>query len=191
MTVNRGAESAADPALSENTVYRALDELADRVVGYTNTIPLREETFRKILNGEQDDSKISGHHVVPFDTGESIYLYFMSIVIEPGARRMNQGIYQEAFELLLSAVEAKILDYYRLFGTKVIEIGAVGWTVEGRQLCEALGLQQYGTDKAGNPTYSLQVTNAVSHRGKLRGLLYRLKKSYEVPAAIAKNNQSL
>src|SRR5205807_1800 len=117
-----------------------IDELADRVVGYTNTIPLREETFRKILNGEQDDSKISGHHVVPFDTGESIYLYFMSIVIEPGARRMNQGIYQEAFELLLSAVEAKILDYYRLFGTKVIEIGAVGWTVEGRQLCEALGL---------------------------------------------------
>jgi hypothetical protein len=102
----------------------------------------------------------------------------MSVAIEPGARRVGQGVFQESFELLMAGIEHKIVDYWRRFGTEVVELGAVGWTPEGRHLCEALGLQRRGVDCQNNPIFTALVKDAVQSQGRLGGLIFRLKERY-------------
>lgn len=158
-----------------------VDEPGNRVVGYVNAMPLREGVFRRILSGQLDDNEITADDLIPFDSGGPVWLYLMSVAIEPGARRISQGIYQEGFERLMSGLEEKAIDYWHRFGTRVQEVGAVGWTPEGRHICEALGLIQQGVDRQGYPTYSISVSDIVQRRCRLGGLLYRLKERYSSP----------
>jgi len=141
-------------------------------------MPVREAVFRRLVSGGLNDNQVTGDDLVPFDRGEPVYLYLMSVAIEPGARRVGQGIYQEGFERLMAGLEDKLMDYWRRFGTRVQEIGAVGWTPEGRQLCESLGLARSGRDPQGNPAYCLQVDGATNRHGRLGGLVFRLKNRY-------------
>ncbi len=157
-----------------------VDELGDRAVGYVNAMPLREDVFRRVIAGSTNDDEIRADDLLPFDMGEPVWLYLMSVAVEPGARRVGQGIYQEGFELLLSGVEEKLIEYWRGYGTRVREIGAVGWTPEGRRICEGLGLAARGIDRQANPTYSLAVDEAVKRPGRLGGLVYRLRERYRM-----------
>jgi hypothetical protein len=155
------------------------DHLTDRVIGYINAMPLKEPVFRKVISGDLNDNDITADDVVPYDSGEKIYLYIMSIAIEPGARRLSQGIYQEGFELLFAALERKITEYWINSGTRVVELGAVGWTADGRRMCDMLGLRRRTVDRQGNPTYSLRVDEASRRNKHLGGVLNRLKTRYE------------
>ena len=80
---------------------------------------------------------------------------------------------------LLDALEGKVAEYWRRFSTRVLEVGAVGWTPEGRQMCEALGLIRRGVDQNEFPVYSLAVNDSKVLKGKLAGLPYRLKMIYQ------------
>jgi pimeloyl-ACP methyl ester carboxylesterase len=154
-------------------------EPGNRLVGYVNAMPVREEVFKRIVSGELNDNEITADDLVPFDRGGPVHLYLMSIVIEPRARRIDQGIFQEVFELLVSGVEDKILAYWRRFGTRVVKVAATGWTPEGRHICEALGLVECAVDRQGNPIYALTVDDAVPSRGRFGKLISRIKARYD------------
>lgn len=158
-----------------------IDIIGNRVIGYVNAMPLRREVFENVVAGRLDDNEITADDIASFESGDALSLYLMSIATEPGARHPGQGIYQDAFERLLAGVENKVIDYWHRFGSRVVEIGAVGWTPQGRSLCEALKLPIRGKDKHGNPTYCMTVSNAERRRGKFAGLVYRLKQTYETP----------
>ena len=155
-----------------------IDVPGNRPVGYVNAMPLQEPVFRRIISGKLDDNEVGPDDLLPYDSGKPVWLYLMSIAIEPSARRVGQGIFQEGFERLMAGLEEKILDYWRRFGTRVREIGATGWTPEGRRICEALGLIHRGSDRQGNPIFSLVVDEAESGKGRLGGLIRRLRDGY-------------
>jgi hypothetical protein len=162
-----------------DTYVFLFDELGRRLLGYVNAIPLRESVFRRVLSGELNDNEITAHDIIGMDRGEPVWLYLMSIAIDPGARKTGQGIYQEGFERLLAGVEANLVNYWQRFGSRVAEIGAVGWTAEGCQICESLALRKLGTDRQGNPTYALPVVEATRRPGRLGGFLARLNQRYQ------------
>jgi hypothetical protein len=150
-----------------------------RCVGYVNTMPLRRDAFLRVSNGVLKERDIAPDQLVSFEREGPIWLFLNSIAIEPAARRINQGIFQEASERLIRAAEYKLLRYWQEFGARVVEIVAIGWTAEGRQICETLGLKRRSIDQFGNPVYSLAVDDAVCRRGYLGGLIFRLKERYE------------
>jgi hypothetical protein len=149
-----------------------------RCVGYVNAMPVRQDTFRKISNGSLNERDITPDQLVSFRREGPIWLFLNSIAIEPGARRISQGVFQEAAEYLIRSVEQRLLNYWRDFGARVVEVVAVGWTAEGREMCDTLGLKQRAFDRYGNPVYSLTVDEATYRRGHLGGLIFRLRKQY-------------
>jgi hypothetical protein len=68
-------------------------------------------------------------------------------------RRASQGLFQEPFERLVNGFFGKL--YYYAVNHRIIvtELVSVGWTDQGKKLCEAFGMDQTGNDKDGHPVY--------------------------------------
>jgi hypothetical protein len=149
----------------------------DRILGYANAMPLKKEAFNRVLAGEIEDNEIKGEDIVPYNMAGPIRLYFMSIVIEPDARRIADGVYQRAFERLLYAVISQLVDFRRNYGVTVAEIAAVAWTPEGKVLCEWLGMELVGRDKKGRPIYLISIDERLSRRKDVFAGLHDLYRS--------------
>jgi pimeloyl-ACP methyl ester carboxylesterase len=156
-----------------------LDQNAERVVGYLNAMPVKEEVFDELMRGEKGDPEVTADDIVLFDRPGDFALYIMCVAIEASARRVGQGVFHEALGLLVNALEDKLLRYYRQFGFRVRTVGAVGWTPEGKKLCELLGMQRTGHEYDGHPTYTVDVTKSTSTKHGLGNLMARLSQAYQ------------
>lgn len=155
------------------------DIQSSRLMGYINAFPLNEDAFRKIIKGKVGHADISAADLVPWEQGVPVWLYIMGLSIEPGARRIAQGIYQEAFERLIASFQGNLRRYYRRFGTQVVAIGSSAWTIEGQRLCESLGLAPRFPDRDGHMSYSMEVNQAMRKPGRLGDLVFKLKQEYQ------------
>jgi hypothetical protein len=136
-----------------------------RVLGYANLMPLRAATYDDVLAGKKRDKDIEPADLLPYNQPAPTRLYFMSIAIEQGARRIGDGIYQRAFERLLFAATNQLVQFRRDYGVVVTEIAAVAWTIEGERLCEFLGMKPVGnSDPDGRPIYQIVLNDAVLTR---------------------------
>ncbi len=146
----------------------------DHVLGYVNLMPVKAATYDAILRGEQDDSKIRDFDIVPYQQGGDLQLYVMSIVIDPVARNVRDGAFQGAFEHLMQAAINQLIDLVRECQIRVTKIAAVGWTSEGKRLCELFGMTESAAqDQQGRPIYELRAEN-FSRRGRALFALRRL-----------------
>jgi hypothetical protein len=125
------------------------------VCGYINAMPIRDDCFAKIKEGEIRDNEISNEDILPFLANQTVKLYLMSIAIAPTTRRVNQGLLQEPIERLVSGFIAKLYYYAAQHQIRVSEIVSVGWTRPGEKLCEALGMTRLGTDQDNHPIFHL------------------------------------
>jgi len=164
----------------EPNIYTFLiDRLGQRLIGYVNAMPLTDAAFADVLGGTKDDHEVVAADVTPLQGGRDVKLYLMSIAIEPGARVAADGVFQRTWEMLLWATERKLVDAWRKYGTRVAEVCAVGWTVEGQRICELLGLAHRGADKRGNPIYWATVLGKADPRGRPDSMIKRLRQEYE------------
>ncbi|HYX23696.1 MAG TPA: hypothetical protein VFC23_06040, partial [Thermoanaerobaculia bacterium] len=164
----------------EPDIYTFLVDMnGNRPLGYINAMPVKKGIFEALASGEKDDNQVTADDLVSFQNGGDIYLYLMSIAIEPAARVASEGLFQRSLERLLWAMERKLIDYWRRFGTRIVEVAAVGWTPEGRRLCELLGLREVAKDRHQNPVFRMQVPTGTDSRGRLGHLVERLCQEYE------------
>ena len=80
------------------------DRRGDKVRGYINAMPVRQECFDSIKAGRIKDNQISHDDVIPFLPNQALKLYLMSVTIDPGLRRASQGLFQEPFERLVNGL---------------------------------------------------------------------------------------
>ena len=164
----------------EPNIYTFLfDSLGQRLLGYVNAMPLKEESFAHVLRGRKDDNEVTPADLMTFQEGGDIRLYLMSIAIDPGARVAADGVYQRTWEMLLWATERKLVDAWRKYGTRIVEVCAVGWTGEGQRISELLGLVKNRVDRRGHPIYSARLLGPADPGGRPGSMITRLRHEYE------------
>lgn len=148
----------------EPDIYTYLKDRTDRsMVGYVNAMPLSEEAFQAVCNGELVDNEITKSHIVAYESKEEHKIYLMSMAIKPAYRDSDLGLISRAFETLLNGFIDKLIFYAEEHRARIKEIVAVGWTAEGMKLCEALGMENSGgKDRYGNPIFRLDVATMVT-----------------------------
>jgi hypothetical protein len=163
----------------EPDIYTFLFDMnGSRPLGYINAMPVKREVFEQLATGAKDDNQITADDLDSFRRGGDVYLYLMSIAIEPSARVASEGVYQRNFERLLWALEHKLINYWHRFGTRVVAVAAVGWTPEGRRLCELLGLSRVAQDHHGNPVFRMELSDGSSSGSRLKNVRERLSRVY-------------
>jgi hypothetical protein len=133
------------------------DRTTSDVKGYINAMPVDDEIFEKIKTGEVVDNEITEENIIPFIQNQKLKVYLMSIAIAPDARKVNEGLIYLAFEKLMNGYINKLIHYYSTQNIRVTQFLAVGWTTEGRKLCNLLGMTEIGIDKFGNNIYYLDL----------------------------------
>jgi hypothetical protein len=117
-----------------------LDVASKRLLGYANVMLLKPDAYERLLNFQIGNKDVESKDLLSrFHNGDA-YLYFMSIAIEPDARRIQDGEYQSAFERLMYAVTKQYNEILLNRTLKVLEVGAVTWTPEGQRLCRLAGM---------------------------------------------------
>jgi hypothetical protein len=88
-----------------------------------------------------------------FEPGTSVKLYLMSIAISPGARSTQPGLHNPPLDRLLGGFLDKLAYYATHHRISVSEFVAVGWTDEGKRLCQILRMENVGQDRYGHPVF--------------------------------------
>ena len=128
-------------------------------------MPLTDDAFAKIKAGTIRDNQITPDDILPFVPNQKIKMYFMSIAIDPKARAVSQGLFNEAAEKLLNGFCGKLKSYFINQNIVVTEMMATGWTAQGRKLCEQLLMKPTSKDEFGHPIYYLDILT--SHLDRL------------------------
>jgi hypothetical protein len=152
-------DSLADEwIIAEPDIYTfLLDRRTGQMAGYINAMPLTDEAFARVLGGKVLDAEISADEIFPFLGKDSLKIYIMSIATDPEVRHLGSALYQEAFYKLVNGFFGKLIDYAEK-GIIVSEFLAIGWTTEGKTLCEKiLGMNIHAYDKFGHPIYHFKV----------------------------------
>jgi hypothetical protein len=91
-------------------------------------------------------------------------MYLMSIAIAPELHRTGQGLFQPAFEQLLNGFVDKLIYYAQTQAVRVSELVSIGWTLQGKKLCQMFGMQEIGKDKFDNPVFWIDLAKGVLER---------------------------
>lgn len=136
--------------------------------GYINAMPVDDELFKSIYDGDIGDNEVQSKNLLPYIKHQSIKIYLMSIAIDPKTRKINQGLFQEAFEKLLNAFINKLIYYAIYQKIKVTDFISIAWTDEGNRLCKLFQMDKVGTDKYGNNVYHIKLEpKVIVHKHKV------------------------
>jgi pimeloyl-ACP methyl ester carboxylesterase len=135
-----------------------IDRESGAVKGYINAMPVSDAMLERIKAGKVRDNDISEDDIRPFVPNANLGIYFMSVGISAGVRRAGEDLYSVPFEKLLYAFINKLENVIASKNVRIREIVAVGWTAEGKQLCELLGMgDPIGFDQDQHPIYCLNL----------------------------------
>jgi hypothetical protein len=130
--------------------------LEDELIGYVNAMPVARSIANRLkTTGDLNEKEIEADDLASFHSEGDTCLYLASIAIARHARSPCFGTRQPPFEHLLLGLTEKLIRYALGGGSRVTEFIAVGWTVQGRKLCEDLGMETVRKHKYGYPIYSL------------------------------------
>lgn len=159
-----------------------LQRRTGQLIGYTNVIPVTKRRADAIRKGDVADHKLSPDDILPFGpSSTACSLYLMSIAEQKGGQ-FNCGLYPEPLERLINAVLSKLYFYAFQFRFVASEILAVGWTPQGRRLCQIFGMIEVARDNRGRPVYRLLIADAMASNAKVHSgvkklaLLYRKRR---------------
>ncbi len=158
-------------------IYTLLMDQTHRVHGYLNAMPLKAEVFDEVLSGLRTDDNIKPTDIVTYTDGTEIDLYLMSIAIHPESRHLCEGVDQSGLHRLMYGLIHRLEVLAREHRVFVKRLGAVGWTDEGRRLCEILGMREHGADRFKHPAYLLDFSEP-SHGVPPHRLIRNLQNVY-------------
>jgi len=151
-------ELIAGPEMTKNwflhnnlTLLGSRDEKTGKLIGFIHTLPVTDDLFNQISNGNFDDTIISNSDIRQYDLPGFYKLYMSSICVHP---KYNGSIafkimYDKFIEMLLSLAEEN--------GIYISEILADGVTPRGRILCESIGMFKHSISIHGTQVYKAQL----------------------------------
>jgi hypothetical protein len=159
-------------------IYTFLMDRRNHPKGYINAMPVTEELFSRIKAGEINDNEIGADGIEPSTQDAVLRMYLMSIAIAPELHKTGKGLFQPAFELLLNGFVEKLIYYAQMQRVRVSELVSVGWTPQGKKLCQMFGMREVAKDKFGNPVFWVDLTKSLMEKRHSYPALRRLAQVY-------------
>jgi hypothetical protein len=159
-------------------IYTFLMDRRNHPKGYINAMPVTEELFSRIIAGNTNDNEIRADGIEPFTQDAVLRIYLMSIAIAPDLHKTGAGLFHPAFELLLNGFVDKLIYYAHTQRVRVSELVAVGWTPQGKKLCQMFGMREVAKDKFGNPVFWINLSKSLTEKRRLYPALRRLVHIY-------------
>ncbi len=116
------------------TIIGARDKTTGKLIGFFNTIPIKDSLYEQIKSGTFDDTELSIDDIRQYDIPGFYKLYLCSFCIHPAynATTAFKIIYTSFIDFLLNlATEREIF---------ISDIIADGVTSKGQSLCESIGM---------------------------------------------------
>jgi pimeloyl-ACP methyl ester carboxylesterase len=155
----------------ERDIYTILVDQEKRVKGYLNAAPVSDSLFERIKQEGINNRDIDGEKIEHFVSGRPLKLYFMSIGIAPDERHPS------TMEVLVKGFFAKLAEYAKM-NVRVSEFVAVAWSVEGKRLCKAIGMNEVSNYKDTNgdthPVFWMSLTAKPSSKRRYGGYMRAL-----------------
>ncbi len=137
-------------------IYTFCYEASSNLVkGYINAMPLKDESFDKLLKGELKDNNIVEDDIEPYTKNQRLKIYLMSLATKEDVRQFRAGLMNTVADRLLAGLFKKLLDYWQDHNIQVTDFAAIAWTPAGKKICELLGMKKIGADKLGHPIYHI------------------------------------
>ncbi|MEH7503033.1 hypothetical protein V7152_13675 [Neobacillus drentensis] len=117
-----------------NRVYKIVEENGE-LKGYSSLIPLDKRTYDRLLMGQIEESKIC-HHVLAYEEGKEVYIYFSSIIVD---------IFHENRKKYSTALILNLLDWIQDIeetGVIIKEFGMIAITDAGNRICKRMGFKK-------------------------------------------------
>ena len=148
-----------------------LDDFTGEVIGYINTMPIKEQLCEDIVLGKIVDSYISEDDILVYEDNTNYSLYFCSIAVHPDYRGT------QAFSMLYNAFMKELLHLSER-NIYITEVIADGVTARGARMCRLSGLEPVITTNHGSEIYVLPIVpykfQALSYEGeKLKDVYVR------------------
>jgi hypothetical protein len=155
-----------------------IDHDTKNVAGYINAMPVTDGVYNDIKGGKKLDKDITASDIVTFDTRVNVKLYLMSIAIHPDSRVYGEGILDQAFVRLATALVEKLIFYAEEREVFVTSLLAVTWTPAGEKICQYLGMKRIGTDAFHHPVYEVDIESLLAGKEKIYRPLAKLLRVY-------------
>jgi hypothetical protein len=154
-----------------------IDARSKRYVGYINALPIKCDRFEAIMSRGLPDRDFSPDHIASYRWDTEVCLCPLSIAVHP--RWLAHEDQAVALLRLLGALFKKLEFLARDRGVRVLQVGAAGWTHQGRRLCKTLEMTEESKDEYGNPVFRLRIDrDAVYSRRWKFSPMARLMKTY-------------
>lgn len=120
-------------------IIGARDVSSGKVIGFFNTLPIKDDFYQKIKTGDFDDTTIKTDDILQYDIPGFYKLYLCSFCIHPSYNATNafKQVYTGFIDFLLTLATER--DIY------ISEIIADGVTPKGSNLCESIGMKRITT----------------------------------------------
>lgn len=132
-------------------IYVMLRDLqTGRIVAYINVMPVTEECYDMIRNGDFIDVGISPEMILSYDMPLPYSIYFSSVVIHPDYR--NSGVFKHLF----NAIVGRFLELGRdeIFIRRML---ADAVSVEGEKFCRLFGMTKLESSQHGSTLYEVSM----------------------------------
>jgi len=143
----------------EPDVYTFLvDQREGRYVGYINSLFVRPQAIENLIQNGIPDNQMTEEVLASSHEPGPLVLCALAIAVDPSVRNIGQGFHDTHVRTLLNGLCFKLEYYARHRRLMVSEIVAVGWTDEGRRICEGiLGMRRVAKDRYGHPIFRLSM----------------------------------
>lgn len=141
-------------------VHVLKDNQTNSVLGSITMSAIKEETLKKLINLEIDDTKVPVEDYLPFTPGTTQDIYIMSIIAKPA---VTEKYYAGKLLVAIFNYLTELLDR----GVKIGKIYTVAVTKEGEELAKNLEFTPLNTKWSGENeefrhSYMLDITNLSS-----------------------------
>lgn len=150
------------------TIIGARDSTTGKLIGFFNTLPVRDKIFNKISSGNFDDTQFTIDDIRQYDIPGFYKLYLCSFCIHPAYNTTA------AFRIIYTGFIDFLLNLASEREIYISDIIADGVTPKGSSLCESIGMNKVATSSHKSnvytaslipPTYTtLKLNNKVGHK---------------------------
>lgn len=133
------------------TLLGSRDKSTGKLVGFIHTLPVTDELFDRISEGNFDDTVIRNDEIRQYDVPGFYKLYLSSICVHPkyNSSTAFKVMYNEFIEMLLALAHDN--EIY------ISDVLADAVTTKGQVLCESVGMKKHCISIHGTPVYKAQL----------------------------------
>lgn len=124
------------------------DKKTNKIVGYINAMPINDDLYQKIRNGESIDTAITPDDIETYNENKAYKLYFCSIAIHPDYHNTN------AFKRLINQFMLHIFELHER-GINFSSYIADAVSAVGEKMCKYIGLKYVNDTKHKSKIFEL------------------------------------